>query len=141
MDGFILRLPVVAMAYRNQADSPMTSYTPVLNRPDTTRPPQHLVSGAISGAPLNLSYLLTNLASNMWEITRPTYSQDYRAELRDHHRLGGNKICRNRPCMGLKCQARQSELPHLHGWVHYNIAPKLWTPLPRKTTTLTAQTL
>ena len=56
MDGFILILSVVAMAYRNQADLPMTSCAPVLRKRGITRPPQHLVSGAISGNPFNLSY-------------------------------------------------------------------------------------
>ena len=54
IDVYILRFSVVAMAFRNQADSPMTSYATVLRRQYITRPTQHLVSGAISGAPPNL---------------------------------------------------------------------------------------
>ena len=53
--GFILIFYEVAMGYRSQSDSPMTCYAQVLRRQDTTRQPQHLVSGAINGAQLNLS--------------------------------------------------------------------------------------
>ena len=74
IDGFILRFSVVAMAYCNQADSTMTSCSLVLDRRYTMRPPQHLVYGAISGAPFNSSYLLTTLASNMWEKNMPYIS-------------------------------------------------------------------
>ena len=74
MDRSILRCSVIAMAYRNQADSSMTSCTPVLRRRGTTRPPQHLVSGSISGAPFNFSYSLTTSASNMWENNTPSIS-------------------------------------------------------------------
>ena len=74
MARFILRLSVVAMAYRNQADLPRTSCTPVLRRRDITRAPQHLVSVSISGSPFNLFYSLTTLASNMWEKNTPSIS-------------------------------------------------------------------
>ena len=55
MDGFILRFYAVAMAYRNQADSLMTSCAHVLRRRDNIRQPQHLISGSINGAPSNFS--------------------------------------------------------------------------------------
>ena len=74
MDGYILILSVVAMAYRNQADSSMTSCAPVLRRSYNTKPPQYLVSEAIIGALFNLSYLLTTSASNMWEKNTPYIS-------------------------------------------------------------------
>ena len=74
MAGSILIFSAVAMAYLNQADSPMNSCPPVLRRRDITRPPQHLVSGAISGAPLNLFYSLTTSASYMWENNTPSIS-------------------------------------------------------------------
>ena len=52
----------------------------------------------------------------------------------------GDFFCRDRPCMGVQCQARQSELPYLHGWVYYKSAPQIWIPPPQKNTTLTSQT-
>ena len=88
-------------AYCNQADLPMTSCAPVLRRRDITKPPQKLSSGAIIGVP---SIFLTR-----WQLqhricgqrTRPPYPEDSRAKLWDHHRLGGNKICRNWHCLRL----------------------------------------
>ena len=74
MAGSILRFSVVAMAYHNQADSPMTSCATVLSRRGNTRPLQHLISGAISGAPFNFFYSLTTSASNIWEKNTPSIS-------------------------------------------------------------------
>ena len=74
MAGSILRFSAVAMAYRNQADSPMTSCAPAFRRRDIVRPPQHLVSGAISGVPSNFFYLLTTSESNMREKNTPSIS-------------------------------------------------------------------
>ena len=34
--------------------------------------------------------------------------------------------------MGLQRQARQSNLPSLHEWVHTKSAPQIWTPRPSK---------
>ena len=141
MDGFILKLSTVAMAYHNKADSPMTSCTLMLRRRDTTRPPQHLGSGDISGAPFNLSYSFTTLSSNMWGKNTLYISSRLLSRTMRSPQNGKGKKFRDRPCMGLKCQACQLDLPHLHGWVHYKSAPQIWTPLPQKTTTLTAQTL
>ena len=53
MDGFISRFSAVAMDYRNQENSLMTSCAHVLRRQDTTRQPKILVYGAINGAPFN----------------------------------------------------------------------------------------
>ena len=53
--GFIFRFSGVAMAYRSQEGSPMTCCVCILRRRDTTSQPQHLVSGAINGAPYNFS--------------------------------------------------------------------------------------
>ena len=140
MDGFILRFSVVAMAYRNQAESPMTSCAHVFRRRGNTRHPQHLVSGAINGAPFNLSYSLTTSASNMWRNNTPYISSRIWSRTMRSPPTGKGGNCRNRPCMGLQLQARQLNLPHLHGWVHLKSAPQIWTPLPQKTTTLTTQT-
>ena len=74
MAGSILKLSVVAMAYHNKSDSPMTSCATVFRRRGITRPPQHLVYGAISGAPINFFYSLTTSASNMWENNTPFIS-------------------------------------------------------------------
>ena len=55
MDRFILRFSGVAMAYRSQAGLPVTCCVCVLIRRDTKKQTQHLVYGAINGAPSNFS--------------------------------------------------------------------------------------
>ena len=56
MDGFTLRFSVDAMAYHSLEKSPITCCLCDFRRRDTTRQPWHLVSGAINGAPSNLSW-------------------------------------------------------------------------------------
>ena len=74
MAGSILRSSAVVMAYRNQADLPITSWAPILRRRVITKTPQHLAYGAISVVPSNLFYSLTNLASNVWAKNTPSIS-------------------------------------------------------------------
>ena len=141
MAGYILWSSVVATAYRNQADLPMTSCAPVFRRRYITKPPQHLASGAISGVPSNFFTCWRLRHQICGKRIRLPSPQDSRLELRGQHRLGRKKNCRNWPRLGLQRQTRQSDLPHIHGWVHYKGATQIWTLLPQQSATLIAQTL
>ena len=72
------------------------------------------------------------LASNMWGNNTPYISSISWSRTTRSPLTGTIFFCRNRPCMGLQWQARQSNLPHLHQWVHTKVLLKYGHPCPSK---------
>ena len=128
-----------AMAYRSPENSSITCCVRNSRRRATTRKSWHLVYYSINGVP----YIFLD-SEWFWhwicqESARTTSPQNPGSALRYNSRLGREEIYRYQPWMELYWTSLQENLPHIHQWMHRQVAHEIWTPRTTQNIALAAQ--